>query len=417
MSKKLSTSALAVAIALTATSAWSAGFQVSEHSASGLGRAYAGEAAIADNASVIGRNPAQMTQFEERQISGALHIVNPEIDVTNTASGQKASDVAPIQLVPASYYVSPINDKWSWGMGLYTVYGVATDYPDAFETGDLAGDTSLVSVNLNPAIAYQVNEQLSVGGGINIVYAMAELNRHVGALTDSFNIDNRSAKLISMEGDTWGYGWNIGALFELDENNRFGIAYRSEVELDFEGDFTDHQGSVTGDKGNVVTGDLSVPLPAIAELSGFHQLREDLALHYSMMWSQWSTFTELKATGSECASDGVQGVCFEKKEEYESVFRWSIGTTYDISNDWTVRAGFAFDEQAGKSTLSIPDSDRFWYSAGATYKYSPNLTFDAGVTYIASKSGTFTETSRVGERTFSSKGAAYIGALQANYSF
>ncbi|WP_407332632.1 outer membrane protein transport protein [Enterovibrio sp. 27052020O] len=417
MSKKLSRSAIAIAVALAAPSAWSAGFQVSEHSASGLGRAYAGEAAIADNASVIGRNPAQMTMFEESQVSGALHVVNPEIDITNTTSGQKASDVAPMQLVPASYYVSPINDKWSWGMGLYTVYGVATDYPDAFETGDLAGDTSLVSVNLNPSVAYRVSEQLSIGGGINIVYAMAELNRHVGVLTDSFNIDDRGAKLISMEGDTWGYGWNVGALYELDKDNRFGFAYRSKVELEFEGDFTDHQGSVTGTKGNVVTGDLSVPLPAVAEFSGFHQLRDDLAIHYSVMWSQWSSFTELKATGSQCASDGVQGVCFEKKEDYQSVFRWSLGTTYDISNDWTVRAGFAFDEKAGKSTLSIPDSDRYWYSAGATYKYSPSLTFDAGITYIASKSGTFTETSRAGEREFSAKGAAYIGALQANYSF
>ncbi|NGN98649.1 long-chain fatty acid transporter [Grimontia sp. S25] len=418
MSKKLSRSALAVAIALTAPSAWSAGFQVSEHSASGLGRAYAGEAAIADNASIIGRNPAQMTMFEESQASGAIHIVNPEIDVTDTNSGQKASDVAPMQLVPASYYVSPINDKWAWGVGLYTVYGVATDYPDAFQVGDAAGDTSLASVNLNPSIAYRVNDQLSLGVGANIVYAIAELNRHLGGTAPLFGDSfTASDKLISMEGDTWGFGWNVGALFELDENNRFGVAYRSEVELDFEGDFTDHRGSVTGTVGNKVTGNLSVPLPAIAELSGFHQIRDDLAVHYSMMWSQWSSFTELRATGSECAADDVQGVCFQKDEDYKSVFRWSIGTTYDISDTWTLRAGFAYDEKAGKSTLSIPDSDRYWYSAGATYRYSPSLTFDAGVTYIASKSGTFTESTRIGEREFDSKGAAYIGALQANYTF
>ncbi|MGF1866994.1 outer membrane protein transport protein [Enterovibrio norvegicus] len=417
MSKKLSRTAIALAVALAAPSAWSAGFQVSEHSASGLGRAYAGDAAIADNASVIGRNPAQMTMFKEAQLSTALHIVDPEIDITDTSNNQKASDVAPMQFVPATYYVSPINDKWAWGVGLYTVYGVATDYPDAFEAGDVAGDTSLASVNLNPSIAYRLNEQVSFGAGINVVYAIAELNRHIGALAPTFESDNFSEKLISMEGDTWGFGWNVGALFELDKDNRFGIAYRSEVELDFSGDFTDHQGSITGTKGQVVTGDLSVPLPAVAELSGFHQLNPSLAVHYSMMWSQWSSFTELKATSAQCTSDGVQGVCFDKQEDYESVFRWSLGTTYDISEDWTVRTGFAFDEKAGKSTLSIPDSDRYWFSAGATYRYSSNLTFDAGVTYIASKSGTFTETSLTGERTFSAKGAAYIGAMQANYSF
>lgn len=88
-----------------------------------------------------------------------------------------------------------------------------------------------------------------------------------------------------------------------------------------------------------------------------------------------------------------------------------------MNQDWTLRAGFAYDEKAGKSTLSIPDSDRYWYSAGATYRYSPSLTFDAGLTYIASKSGSFSEKSLLGERTFDSKGAAYIAALQANYTF
>lgn len=245
MTKRLPLSAIATALILAAPTAWSAGFQVSEHSASGLGRAYAGEAAIADNASVIGRNPAQMTMFKEKQISGALHIVNPEIDVTDNTSGQTASDVAPMQFVPATYYVNPVDDKWAWGVSLYTVYGVATDYPDAFEAGDVAGDTSLTSVNLNPSVAYRINEQWSVGAGVNVVYAIAKLNRHAGGLYPFFNGNSEGDKLISMEGNTWGHGWNVGVLLEMDANNRIGIAYRSEVKLDFAGDFTDHKGSIT----------------------------------------------------------------------------------------------------------------------------------------------------------------------------
>ncbi|CZF81451.1 outer membrane protein transport protein [Grimontia marina] len=412
MSKKLSRSALAVAIALTAPSAWSAGFQVSEHSASGLGRAYAGEAAIADNASVMARNPASMSQFEVAQASGALHIVNPEIDITETSTGQKASDVAPIQFVPASFYVSPIDEKLAWGVGLYTVYGVGTDYPDEFLAGDLAGDTALVSVNLNPAVSYKLNDQFSIGAGLNIVYAIAELNRHFGFPAPT----NASDKLISMEGTTWGFGWNVGALYELNNNNRFGIAYRSEIGLDFEGDFKDYSGNIVPGDGKA-TGDLSVPLPAILEVSGFHQLNDTWAVHYSVMWSEWSSFTELKATGSGCSK--TNGICFYKNEKYDDSLRYSIGTTYSLNEDWTMRTGFAFDEQAGKSTLSIPDTDRYWFSGGATYQYSPKLSIDAGLTYIHSKSSSFKETSSVSGRefTFDGKGSAYIAAIQANYTF
>lgn len=415
MSKKLSRSALAVTIALTAPTAWSAGFQVSEHSASGLGRAYAGDAAMADNASVMARNPASMALFSETQISGALHIINPEIDITDTTTNQKASDVAPIQLVPASYYVNPIDSNWALGLGLYTVYGVATDYPDAFNAGDLAGDTSLISVNLNPAVSYRINDQVSIGGGLNIVYAIAELNRHFGIASVATS-KSAGDKLVSMEGNTWGLGWNVGALYEADANNRFGIAYRSEIELDFEGDFTDYSGRIVPGGGQV-KGDLTVPLPAILEVSGFHQLNTTWAIHYSVLWSEWRNFTELKATGDGCSQ--TNGICFFKDEQYDNAFRYSIGTTYTLDEDWTLRTGFAFDEQAGKSTLSIPDTDRYWFSAGVTYQYSPTLSFDAGVTYIHSKSSSFEESSSVSgiDYTFDGKGAAYLAAFQANYIF
>ncbi len=107
------------------------------------------------------------------QFSGGLSIVDPEVDVYDVKNQQKMNDVAPLQVVPAAYYVSPINEKWAWGMGIFTTYGVATDYPNDIYAGDLAGDTSLLSVNLNPNIAYGVNEQLSLAAGINLVYAEA----------------------------------------------------------------------------------------------------------------------------------------------------------------------------------------------------------------------------------------------------
>ncbi|PKF77025.1 long-chain fatty acid transporter [Vibrio sp. vnigr-6D03] len=394
-----------------------AGFQVAEHSASGLGRAFSGEAAVADNASVLARNPAAMTLFEKAQASGAISIVDPEVDVNDVTNNQYSKDVAPMQFVPASYYISPIDDKWAWGVGLFTTYGVGTDYPDTIAAGDMSGNTSLASVNLNPNIAYRVNDNFSVGAGVNLVYAIAELDRHKGSLYP-FIGGSASDKLISMEGTTFAFGWNIGALYEVNENHRFGFGYRSSVKLDFDdGKFTDHGGTRVSDSSkNPVKGQLKIELPDIVELSGFHQLDSQWAVHYSWQRTMWNKFKELRATSPDC--DLNDGICFLKEEDYSDNNRYSAGATYTMNSDWTLRAGLAFDEQAGKTTLSIPDSDRIWYSAGATYAYSENLTFDAGFALVKSKSGTFKETNAGDqELTFESSGSAYITALQVNYTF
>ncbi|KXF79994.1 outer membrane protein transport protein [Enterovibrio coralii] len=415
MSQKLLKTAIAIAVACTSSLAWSAGYQVSEHSASGLGRAFAGEAATADNASVLSRNPAAMTVFDRATTSGVISFVDPNVDVSHTGPSreQSAKDVAPYAIVPASYYISPINDQFSWGVALFTGYGVATDYPDDFNQGSSAGDTSLVSVTFNPNIAWKANDHWSLGAGLSAVYGIAELNRHVGILAVPLQ-RNPSDKLITMEGDTFGFGWNVGALYELDSNNRFGFAYRSEVTLDFEGDFTDHTGIAARlPPGTTVKGDLEAVLPATFEFSGFHQVDPEWAVHYSVLWTEWSQFKELRATNPRCNSSDGAGICFLKEEHYENALRWSLGVTHHLNDQWLVRAGFAFDEQAGEATLSIPDTDRYWYSIGATYQYSSDLSFDAGFTLIDSKSGTFSED---GEN-FDSSGNALIYAMQANYTF
>lgn len=392
-----------------------AGFQVAEHSASGLGRAFSGETAVADNASVIARNPSAMTLFDTAQFSGALSVIDPEVNVYDKTNNEHAKDVAPMQFVPAAYYLSPINDQWSWGIGMFTTYGVATDYPNDIQAGDLAGDTSLLSVNINPSIAYRVNENLSLGAGLNLVYAEAELTRHQGALAPLFG-GNASDNLIGMTGETIAFGWNIGAMYEINQNHRFGFGYRSAVDLDFDdGKFSSYGSGIATQP--TVTGRLQITLPSIWEISGFHQVSEQVAVHYSYQQTDWSSFTELKATSPNC-NDGTAGQCFYKSEKYEDNGRWSLGGTYTINAQWTARIGFAFDEQAGEATLSIPDSDRYWYSAGASYHYSDALSFDAGFALVKSKSGSFKETNKLGsDLEFDSEGTAYISAIQMNYAF
>ena len=411
--------ALAVTALLAASQVNAAGFQASEHSASGLGRAFAGEAAIGDNAASLARNPALMATFDKAQLSVAGSYVSPDVDMESTVGN--ADDIAPAIAVPAMYYIQPINDQWAAGLAIYSNYGIGTEYPDDYAAGSVAGKTDIITLNFNPNISYRINEQLSLGAGVSFVYATAELERNIGS--NPFNLPENTS-VASMEGDGYGFGWNIGALYEVNENNRFGISYKSKVKAELEGEYTgtaSSPGHLIGQT-KTVDGELDVNLPSILEVSGYHKLSDKFAVSYSWQYTTWSDFGDIVATGADCdstATGGSVGVCLLKEEEYEDSSRYAIGAEYYLSEVVTLRAGYAFDEQAGKSTLSIPDTDRQWYTAGLTYKATPALSFDFAAALVAGKEITFEEdipmTGTSAE--FTSSGDAWIYSAQMNYSF
>ncbi|QFI38372.1 outer membrane protein transport protein [Moritella marina ATCC 15381] len=437
---KFQKTTLATALLLVTAQSSAAGFQVSEHSASGLGRAFAGEAAVADNASVLARNPAAMSRFKQAEFSIVGSYVEPNVDITGVsdtdigpalgrdASALNADDIVHSAFVPATYFIQPINDKFAVGLGIFSSYGVTTEFDDSYAAGAAAGTTDLMTLNINPNISYKATDKLSLGLGVSAVYGTATVKRNYGdiiaaqtfaGVKDS-GADNATAaaaaraandpskELFLLEGDAWGFGWNAGALYEINQNNRIGLAYRSQVDLGFEGDFT---GATSGDK--KVSASLDLPLPATAELSGYHALTESFAISYSALWTQWSKFEELRATSSSCQG----GECFLKEESFDDNMRYSIGAEYTIDNV-VLRAGFALDESAGETTLSIPESDRLWYTAGATYNASDDLSFDFGIAYIYVEEVEFTETPAPGmEYGFKSSGDAIIASAQANYRF
>lgn len=412
-----STSAVFVLASLTLHQAHAAGFQVSESSASGLGRAYAGEAVIAEDASIIARNPSGSMLFETMTASAAIHFVAADLEVEGKDGPngpQTAKNITPLAVVPAGFLIMPLSDQLAFGFAMFSGYGVTVEYPKDYYAGSAAGKTSLVTVNLNPSIAYRINEQFSIGGGVSLIYGDAELYRHYGAdATALYPAIKPSNKTIILEGDEITFGWNIGATFELDADNRFGAGYRAESTLNFKGDFTDKTGQVLPVPNTTIEGKLPVVLPATFEISGHHNLSQELSLQYSILWTDWSKFKELKATNSQCTYNGEAGVCLYKKEEFSDNLRYAIGSTYQLDDQWALRGGFAYDEQAGKATLSIPDTDRYWFSVGATYNLSENLSLDAALTYLHSKTISFVED---GDR-FKSSGNVILTGFQVNYGF
>ncbi|MCW2477776.1 long-chain fatty acid transporter FadL [Candidatus Symbiopectobacterium sp. NZEC135] len=410
-------SAVAIAVALVSAQVSAAGFQLNEYSSSGLGRAFSGEGAVADNATSGSRNPATMTMFDRTTVSGGVTYINPDIDLSGkSASGTDASakNIAPHAWVPNMHLIMPLNEQWAVGASATTNYGLATEFNKNYTAGSIGGKTDLVTSNLNLSAAYRLNQHFSFGLGVNAVYADATIVRHLGAAGASIGRP-ASTELLRLEGKEWGYGWNAGILYEVDKNNRFGFTYRSKVDIDFKGDFS---GLSTG--GNTIPGKLTLNLPEMWEVSAYHRVAPQWAVHYSMALTSWSAFKELRATNNS------GNTLFEKQEGFRDAYRLAIGTTYYHDDNWTFRTGIAFDDSpvpADKRSISIPDQDRFWLSAGTTYAFNKDMSVDVGVSYMHGKSVNITEhTPAIGpvpsaEYNFSSKGRAWLYGVNLNYTF
>ena len=417
-------SALAVAVAIISTQAWSAGFQLNEFSSSGLGRAYSGEGAIADDAGNASRNPALIMMFDRPTFSAGAVYIDPDVNISGkspfTGRSTDADNIAPTAWVPNAHFVMPINEQFGWGASVTSNYGLATEFNDSYIVGEYGGKTDLKTVNLNLSGAYRLNDSWSFGVGFNAVYADAKIERYSGEQTAA--LPKVSNKIASLKGDEWGYGWNAGILYELDKNNRYGLTYRSEVKIDFDGDYKSgirSQANALPGAGTVfpwgttnatVPGSLTLNLPEMWELSGYNRIAPQWAIHYSMAYTSWSQFQELKATGTNGQT------LFYKEEGFKDSYRIALGTTYYMDKSWTFRTGIAYDDSpvpASKRSISIPDQDRLWLSAGTTYAFNDDASIVVGVSYMHGQKVTVKE----GAYTFDSEGKAWLFGTNFNYAF
>lgn len=450
--KKFNQSLLATAMLLAAGGANAAAFQLAEVSTSGLGRAYAGEAAIADNASVVATNPALMSLFKTAQFStGGVYVdsrINMNGDVAASITGTSmqttkygsasARNVIPGAFVPNLYFVAPVNDKFALGAGMNVNFGLKSEYDDSYDAGVFGGKTDLSAINLNLSGAYRVTEGLSLGLGVNAVYAKAQIERNAGVIADSVKdgqaqtalkavvpgttipdyLTSKDKSVVSLQDRAaWGFGWNAGVMYQFNEGNRIGLAYHSKVDIDF----TDRTATSLGKKGIEAgkTGDLTLTLPDYLELSGFHQLTDKLAVHYSYKYTHWSRLTKLHAS----YEDGKKA--FDKELQYSNNSRVALGASYNLDEKLTLRAGIAYDQAASRHQRSaaIPDTDRTWYSLGATYKFTPNLSVDLGYAYLKGKKVHFKEVQKVADgnltttANYTSQAHANLYGLNLNYSF
>lgn len=359
-----------------------------------------------------------------------------------TTANQKGSasknDVVPEAFIPNLYFVAPVNDKLALGAGMNVNFGLESEYGRDYAAGLFGGETKLSTINLNFSGAYRVTQGLSVGLGLNAVHAKAKLDRTAGILkktVDEINQKNptvgnvlqalkKATDYFKSKGNSvvqlqdksaWGFGWNAGLMYQFNENNRMGLAYHSAVDIDFT-DYTatSLQANKFGEESS-----LTLRLPDYVEFSGLHQVTNRFAIHYSYKYTHWSHLNKLYAR----YNDGK--TAFKKELQYSNSSRVAFGGTYDIDDKLTLRAGVAYDQAASRHyrSASIPDTDRTWYSLGATYSFTPNFSVDFGYAYLKGKKIHFKEEEKAVDEqltttaNYTSKAHANLYGLNLNYSF
>ncbi|MDI1309654.1 MAG: outer membrane protein transport protein [Methylotenera sp.] len=357
--------------------AQAAGFALIEQSASGLGNAFAGGGAVAEDASTIFFNPAGMTYIQGTQLVGAIHLIKPSAEFNGSISGTgkaggDGGDAGDLSFVPNFYYKIDLTDSLKFGVGVNVPFGLKTEYDKDWIGRFQAIKSELKTVNINPAIAFKTNDQLSIGMGVSAMWAQAELTSSVNAAGDP---------QVKIKGDDWGFGFNLGAIYQATMDTRVSIAYRSKVKQNLEGTSRSTFKALDGIPSQMLNTDITakVNLPETFSVSTFSKIDDKFDLMGDVTWTRWNQLKELnviRANGTTLSGTN---------ENWSNTMRYSIGANYHYSDELKLRAGLAYDEEAISDqyrTARIPGNDRKWVSLGANWKVSPNSNIDVGFAHL-----------------------------------
>ena len=394
------------------------GFQITEVCTDCQGVRNSGMAASSvDGAGALYFNPASMSRLQGGEVDANLHYIDPRFQFKNKGSTNAFGDSPPPLsnfaapattgnyddggqggVVPTFFISQRVNEQWSTGLGINIPYGLATDYSKNWVGRYNALESHLRTVNINPAVSYRVNEQFSIGAGFNAMQADARLTNALDFGTVAFlgsrgRFGAPSSRqydgLSKLTGDGWGYGWNAGILFEPRPGTRFGIAYRSKVNMELDGDvrirgnpnFATAPGQLQGLAASRKLGaNVKLNLPATLILGASHELTDRWTIMAGTTRTNWSDFDEIRINYEHNAlPDAVQ------PENWHDTWRTAVGTSYKLTDEWTLRGGFEFDPTPVKKkyrTPRIPDEDRYWFVVGFGYEPTKTFGIDFAYTYL-----------------------------------
>lgn len=373
------------ALTLTPSPVHAGGFAIPEQSAIGSGMAFAGEGTSSLGLSAMFWNPAAITQTKGTQAE--LHITGifdrgilntlPATSPALLALGNNSIDIGRDALVGSMYAGYQYNQSLYFGLAFTSPFGLRTVSTVAWPGQNLSLNASAKSFEGNPIVGYRINDSLSVGAGVRIMWAKAEFSR---ALVPSAAAPN----VASLEATDVGIGWNIGVTVKPWHGTELALGYRSQIKLTLDGDTVlppvaplagafDINGKVT--------------LPDQIHFGVRQRVTDSFTLLGTVDWQNWSVLQTLPFTFTSGPAVGATATTLQFN--YRDSWYFAIGGEYQWSPQTILRAGIGFATSPITDAVretSLPSNDGWRFSAGTSHKFTPAMTFDLAISYYKEKS-------------------------------
>ena len=388
---------LALAVGAVSTHSLGNGIAINEQSVSGMGTSFAGRASAVNDASILFGNPAGLSKLERPEVVGGFGLVKANVDIDDASAETHKGDMVPLTPVPFAYYASPIDEKFSWGLGLYVPYALISDYEKSFG-GRFKGQYSKVEVvTLQPTLSYQINDRVSVGFGPTINKIKGKL---VNKLDNSAALGTGETK-VGIKGDDVAYGFNVGLMVDVTDSLTWGLTYHSKVDYTLEGRtrITNGSGRIFSQFNGDYDASLDFTTPETIDTSVTYKLDDQWTLYAGTTFTRWSRLQEIVVENEGTPSLlGMQPIGEVSEElKWHNTWSYAIGASYQLNPQWVLRTGLAIDPSPAENehrSVRIPVGNRKVFSVGAGWSPNPDLTIDVAYSYLQESSAKVNQASK-----------------------
>ncbi|MEE1947402.1 MULTISPECIES: outer membrane protein transport protein [Pseudomonadaceae] len=388
---------LALAVGAVSTHSLGNGIAINEQSVSGMGTSFAGRASAVNDASILFGNPAGLSKLERPEVVGGFGLVKANVDIDDASAETHKGDMVPLTPVPFAYYASPIDEKFSWGLGLYVPYALISDYEKSFG-GRFKGQYSKVEVvTLQPTLSYQINDRVSVGFGPTINKIKGKL---VNKLDNSAAFGTGETK-VGIKGDDVAYGFNVGLMVDVTDSLTWGLTYHSKVDYTLEGRtrITNGSGPIFSQFNGDYDASLDFTTPETIDTSVTYKLDDQWTLYAGTTFTRWSRLQEIVVENEGTPSLlGMQPIGEVSEElKWHNTWSYAIGASYQLNPQWVLRTGLAIDPSPAENehrSVRIPVGNRKVFSVGAGWSPNPDLTIDVAYSYLQESSAKVNQASK-----------------------
>lgn len=350
------------------TSAYGSGFGIFTQGASALGQADA-VVAHTDEPSAIFFNPALINKLPGTQIEVGTTLLFPSRDFKSAATGAIASTEDTLYY-PSTFYVThAFNDKISAGLGIFNPFGLGTEWNGNWEGKYLATKSKIETYNFNPVVSYRITPDLSFAAGLDVIYLNASLESKVMLPS---GLPDASQKL---KGDGTGFGYNLGLAYDISQGISAGVSYRSEVEIDIDGNLTFARPAVPPPFDALVAAALpdssaktKITLPRQLLFGVAFKANDRLSLESGFRWEDWRSYKKLTINSSKPINGQTSNVI---PKNWHDTFAVNVGGKYRLNDTFTLLGGYLYGWNAVPDDTfepGVPDSNTHLFTIGTDMK-------------------------------------------------